>query len=278
MENFKRVNKERFEKEIKSFKDMKKDEISKIEDYDEKRDQKLWDFYYAIVDNDIKAIKEFLKEGFSPNEELSFPSENTVFFESLPHVSLEALEILYNTGAQVVEYDSEGNVFYTAFEELIALDRPEIIEKLIDLGADWKVKNSGCSMLYYASSSASSLKVFLEKTDLDVNEEAEDGTTPIFMAAIHHDRDAIKMLLEHGALINKQDKNGLTALHHILKSDYVENKSKRIEAIRLLLEHGADPNIKSNEGKTPLDYAIEKRFLDEADFLRNEGAKLGKEI
>lgn len=278
MENFKRVNKERSEKEIESFKDMKKDDIYKIEDYDEKRDQKLWDFYYAIVDNDIKAIKEFLKEGFSPNEELPFPSENTVFFESLPDVSLEALEILYNHGAQVVEYDSDGKVFYTAFQELIALDRPEIIEKLIDLGADWKVKNLGCSMLYYASSSASSLKVFLEKTDLDVNEEAEDGTTPIFMAAIHHDRDAIKMLLEYGALINKEDKNGFTALHHIFKSDHLRDENKRIEAIRSLLEHGADPNIKSNEGKTPLDYAIEKRFLEEAEVLQNAGAKLGKEI
>ncbi|MEM3431147.1 MAG: hypothetical protein QXW80_01235 [Candidatus Micrarchaeia archaeon] len=42
-----------------------------MKDYDEKN-QKLWDFYYAIVDNDIKTIKEFLKEGFSPNKESYF--------------------------------------------------------------------------------------------------------------------------------------------------------------------------------------------------------------
>ncbi len=55
-----------------------------------------------------------------------------------------------------------------------------------------------------------------------------------------------RILLEHGADINLQDKKGWTAL--MLACFFEQDK-----AAKLLLEHGADVNIKNRKGKTALD-------------------------
>ncbi|HZU29403.1 MAG TPA: ankyrin repeat domain-containing protein [Bryobacteraceae bacterium] len=88
----------------------------------------------------------------------------------------------------------------------------------------------------------------------DVNDSNEDGTTALMQAAegsayMPDNTPAVRLLLDHGARVDAQDKRGRTALYRAT----AEGKEG---AMRLLLAHKADPNHKANDGSTPLLEAI----------------------
>ena len=56
----------------------------------------------------------------------------------------------------------------------------------------------------------------------------------------------VEELLNHGAAVNAQAKDGSTPLHAA-----VENG--RVGAVKTLLDHKADPNLKNDNDETPLD-------------------------
>ena len=66
------------------------------------------------------------------------------------------------------------------------------------------------------------------------------------------------VVLETGANIDEQDRNGNTALHYCVYS-------QNAELLKFLLEKGANPNIQDNNGNTPLllDVKGNKKFTDE---------------
>ena len=59
----------------------------------------------------------------------------------------------------------------------------------------------------------------------------------------------VRELLAHGANINTQDNNGLTALMEAVNAD-------SSETVKLLLEHGADPALTNDEDMTAMAIAI----------------------
>ena len=62
----------------------------------------------------------------------------------------------------------------------------------------------------------------------------------------------VHWLLEHGAMVNDRDKNGMTALHYAAFQGIREN------VIQDLLDHGARKHLKDKMGNTPLDLARQK--------------------
>lgn len=70
------------------------------------------------------------------------------------------------------------------------------------------------------------------------------------------DFDIVKLLIEKGADVNIQDKNGQTALTlalskgiGIIQKRFIENEDY-LEIARLLIEKGADINAKNKDGFT----------------------------
>jgi ankyrin repeat protein len=74
-------------------------------------------------------------------------------------------------------------------------------------------------------------------------DDSYKGKTPLQSVASYGLAEMIEFLLENGADIHLQDKDGNTALFFSVR------KGKCVE---LLLRRGADPNIKNNQGRTPL--------------------------
>ena len=90
-------------------------------------------------------------------------------------------------------------------------------------------------------------------TVLDANPElasawAEDGFTPLHLAAFFSHPDTARLLVERGAEIDvfaRNEQIRVTPLHSAIAA-------RQEETAALLLERGADPNARQNGGFTPL--------------------------
>ena len=78
----------------------------------------------------------------------------------------------------------------------------------------------------------------------------------------------VRVLLEHGAEVNKQDERGRTALQRAIWN------IRNLDVAQFLLEQGADPNIRNNSGQTALHIATHKATVDFMPVLLKYGADL----
>ena len=67
----------------------------------------------------------------------------------------------------------------------------------------------------------------------------------MYAAATRGHVEAMRVLVEAGAEVDRADTDGCTAL-------FVAAQKGHVEAIRILLDAGADPNRATNTGVTPL--------------------------
>ncbi|MCS7109394.1 MAG: ankyrin repeat domain-containing protein [Candidatus Micrarchaeota archaeon] len=236
-----------------------------IKDMDE--EEELYDLHSAIIENDINEVRRLLKKGANPNKCLPGPEERSIFYTCLPQMSKEVFELLYREGAEIITYSLDGKPWWSVFHELAMMDRVDLLSTLLDLDVNHDIIfEDGENLVHVAAVNANALKVLLEKTDLDVNHHAHDGTTPLFVASFSGDEE-VKVLLEYGANINERDEKGRTALHHLVISDLDQNV--KIEAIKRLLRYGADKEIADNDGKTPLALAEEMSDAEVIEILSN---------
>jgi hypothetical protein len=75
-----------------------------------------------------------------------------------------------------------------------------------------------------------------------------DGLTPLMLAAIHGHRDAVRVLIDHGARVNDQSARGLSPLMLAIMN-------RRLDVVRLLCDRAADVNARDHLGWTPLMHA-----------------------
>ena len=81
------------------------------------------------------------------------------------------------------------------------------------------------------------IKTLLSVGVIDLNISAYvDGFTPLMMAAENGHTDIVLLLLDHGAKLSKEDRCGLSALHHAALAG-------QIEIVRLLFDLGAEPQL-----------------------------------
>ncbi|XP_065343629.1 serine/threonine-protein phosphatase 6 regulatory ankyrin repeat subunit B-like [Cloeon dipterum] len=136
---------------------------------------------------------------------------------------------------------------YTALQIAVFEDYPEILEKLVDFGADVNLKNDdGWTPLHFAARYKPELCQKLLDHGADVNSIDQDGWTPLHFAA-RFNPQIFQTLLEHGADVNLKERAGWTALHFAARYNP--------DLCPTLLEHGADVNLKNNNGWTALHFA-----------------------
>ena len=82
-------------------------------------------------------------------------------------------------------------------------------------------------------------------SDLNILEPSR-ASTPLITAAATGKAEAAKMLIDAGAALDYQNKDGSTALHTAALFCHVE-------IVEALLEKGADKTLKNNTGSTALD-------------------------
>jgi ankyrin repeat protein len=112
-----------------------------------------------------------------------------------------------------------------------------------------------------------------------------EGTTPLMRAARFGDAPAMRVLIDAGADVSKQQKNGTTALlfasgvgFRIGDGGFARTdkgtEEDAIAAIKLFLDAGADVNQSTNTGETPLHAAAARDGGQIVRYLVSRGAKL----
>ena len=153
---------------------------------------------------------------------------------------------------------------------------------LIEHGANVDLPDkTGATALYYALKCPGNLcevMSFFIENGADINAcTSYNCCTPLMMACVKTVNDqqimsALTFLIEHGAMVNLQDKDGNTVLHYVVQEK--PGFHEPYEVLDYLIQNGADINAQSNDGRTPLMKAIELSEVDIASFLIKQGANL----
>jgi ankyrin repeat protein len=75
------------------------------------------------------------------------------------------------------------------------------------------------------------------------------------------------MLIERGADVTAQNRDGQTPLH-------LASRMGQVDVVRMLIERGADPDSPEQDGETPLHLAFQSGQVDVARMLIERGADL----
>jgi len=99
--------------------------------------------------------------------------------------------------------------------------------------------------------------------------DKEQLNTFLFGAVSQRNDRAVRDLLNKGADVNLQDKNGCTPLS-------IAAINGKVSTVKLLLESGADPNIPCNHGPNPLIMACSRGYEIIVRLLVEKGADVNK--
>ena len=97
--------------------------------------------------------------------------------------------------------------------------------------------------------------------------DSTENATPLHLASQNGHVKAACRLIEHGADLTAQDKNGNTPLH-------LAPNGGEVDVARMLIEHGADLTAQDNRGNTPLCLTLFWGKVDFARLLIERGADL----
>ena len=143
----------------------------------------------------------------------------------------------------------------------------ELVESLLEFGADVNKRNEDHSTPLFYASEAGRFKVaeFLIEHGADVNSLDWTGWTPLLAASRRGHTAIVQLLLEHGADVNAKTQDNWTALH-------LGIFGYSFESIKALLEHGADVHVRNDEGQSPFQLASRRGEQKIVGLLSEYGA------
>ncbi len=109
--------------------------------------------------------------------------------------------------------------------------------------------------------------VLFLKGGMDINARGDRGETALMLAAVNHNIELLKFLIDNGAHVNDGDNNGYTALM------FVSSEGDR-EVAGFLIGKGANMDSQNNNGETALMLAVLHDNLEITKMLVDKGADI----
>ena len=162
----------------------------------------------------------------------------------------EILEILVEAGADVSDRNERGE---TVLERVLRspADRvADIVQRLLDLGADANAPGISSPPLHRAASQGDNPELIrmLLAAGADVNDPGSSHRSPLHAAARGGGPAVIAALVAAGAEVDALDRGGQTPLHRAVDA-------KKPANVAALIEAGGDVHALVHEGNTPLHLA-----------------------
>ena len=151
-----------------------------------------------------------------------------------------------------------------------ASDHPEIRRLLLDKGAVETVFS------VIAAGDNAKARTMLEQDATIVHVQDEAGQTPLFLATGRRDFESMTMVLDAGADPNviATQSYGISPIHNACRSG---GPGDAREAIALLVRHGADLDARDKGGVTALHMAVRDHDIDAVRALLEHGAAVDME-
>lgn len=192
---------------------------------------------------------------------------NAPLADAAEHLDTATLERLLAASPAPDEVNASQVDGMTALHWAVYHDRAELVQRLLDAGADASAANRyGVIPLSLACANGNPEVVdSLLAADADPNALLPGGET-VFMTAARTGRiEVVEALYEAGADVHfREPKRGQTALMWAVAEG-------NLEVVELLLEVGADPNATLDSGFTPLLFAVREGRIDVMEALLRAG-------
>jgi ankyrin repeat protein len=208
-------------------------------------------FAEAIDAGDLAAVKAIVQEGNAPDSPLEQGDEVlTPLYRAAGRGRTDIVRYLIAQGADLNFRGREWG--HTPLSEAASRGFDDVVEVLLKAGADPKVKDRNG----YTAFAIAVLGGQVEAAELllkhsDVNAADNYGNTLLMAATTTGQTEAIRWLVEKGALVDKVSQleyGGRTALVSAAEVGAVESA-------RVLLELGANPRLRMKDGSTALSHA-----------------------
>lgn len=154
---------------------------------------------------------------------------------------------------------------YDDFFKAIELDNGAEVRSLLERGFDPDTRDpKGEHGLYLAlrSGAGKAFAALLLHPRISVDAVNPNGETPLMMAALRANVDAMRQLIARGAAVRR---DGWTPLHYAASSP-------QVEPVRVLLDLGAAIDVQAPNGNTPLMLAARWGHEDSVILLLTRGA------
>jgi ankyrin repeat protein len=128
----------------------------------------------------------------------------------------------------------------------------------------------GWTLLHFAAfgGNTAAVRVLLDHgAALEKPAENKFANTPLLVALLTGDRATVQLLLERGANLGARYEGGTTALH-------LAAELGRVDLLALLLGRGAALNARTDDGATPLAIAVRLNRTAAAELLRSRGGEM----
>jgi ankyrin repeat protein len=225
--------------------------------------------YKALRQNDVVAVKGFFDAGMDPNTK-NARGETPLTF-AVANCELKTIKAV----AEKADINMQDNLGQSPLHLALSKQKEDIFQYLLEKNADVNVGGSkenlkNQTVLYLAVTRGREdlVQKLLEK-GADPNIADSNSGVALAEACIGSpmNQNIIKMLLDKGAKVNQQEKNGATPLIYLAANKQASAEDRRAVA-QILLDAGADKKIKDKEGRTALDWANKQGNKDLVDLLK----------
>ena len=214
--------------------------------------------HVATKINDVEHMRYFLDKG-NLNEQTN--NGSTALHLAITDGGTEAAELLLDRGASIciATYDGDTPLHLAAFQypgDLEAMLSAQGIETIIN-----KRNGDGRAAIhivllqqYFTSNTLHMMNKLLRIPTINVDSTDGDDATPLIRLATrmatekvsqNEIYDAIELLLCKDVDLNKRDKAGSTALHHLIDTELTEIVASTLD---LLMDKGIDVLVRNKEG------------------------------
>ena len=213
----------------------------------------------------MDAINALLKAGADPSI-IDANGASCLHHASDGDCRKEVLQTLIDCGVDVnIKSKKNETVLMIACQK----GNTDAIDALLNAGADPKsIDANGASCLHYASDGDCRKEVLQKLIDCgaDVNIKSKENRTALMIACLNGNIDAINVLLNAKADTNIFDSNGNTWLHWAIFGDCSK------EVLQAIINRGANVNATGKDNPTALMGACQRGNIDAIDILLHAGA------